>query len=159
PGWEEPWSLPLVPSWRELAGSQPIEVTAVQWAAITEALLEDLAPLDAERFGVADAAELNANPRREVTRIAEFLGLEWEPALAANIGGFGALAPPDVGGSSLPGLRVALPRTTTAAAKARELIARPLGAPRFGPSPSLESPLRSVHTPSFAELLATLGSS
>jgi uncharacterized protein (TIGR03032 family) len=159
PGWEGPWSLPLVPGWSDLAGSEPVEVCAAQWAAITEALLEDLGPLEPERFGVADAAELQANPRREVTRLAEFLGLEWEPALAEGISGFATLAPPDVGGRSMPGLRAALPRTRAAAERACALIARPIGAPRFGPSPSMESPLRSVHTPSFAELLATLGSS
>src|SRR5439155_16608328 len=39
PGWSEPpWSLLLVPGWRELVGRPPAEIVTTQWATATEVL-------------------------------------------------------------------------------------------------------------------------
>src|SRR5262249_44245135 len=43
PGWEgPPWSLPLVPGWRELSGRPLPEIVTEQWLRLTQTLLDDL---------------------------------------------------------------------------------------------------------------------
>ncbi len=77
PGWPgPPWSLLLIPGWRELAGQPVAEIAVEQWLATTRVLLEDLEELPPERWCVADHAALAADPSSEVARICAFLELE-----------------------------------------------------------------------------------
>lgn len=161
PGWEgPPWSFPLVPGWRDLRGKSPAEVVVEQWMRITAGLLSDLQQLPPERWGVADEAALTEQPRRELARVSEFLGIEWGGGLEAAAERLRAqaeaLQPPDLGGQAQE-LERLLPRTDGLARQARAWVAVPL-ASQQAQDPGA-SPLRSVYTGSMPRLLGGLRSS
>jgi uncharacterized protein (TIGR03032 family) len=86
PGWTgPPWSLLLVPGWRELAGRELSEIAARQWAATTERLLDDLEALPSERWCVANYGRLVSEPQAEIERLCGFLGLAWDRELTAPL--------------------------------------------------------------------------
>src|SRR6185437_6093047 len=50
PDWKGlPWSMTLIPGWRDLIGKPLPEIVAVQWRTITGVLLDDLAALPTDR--------------------------------------------------------------------------------------------------------------
>jgi uncharacterized protein (TIGR03032 family) len=156
-GWDgPPWSLPLIPGWRELAG-EPLEAIVVeQWRAITETALDDLGALGGESWLAADHGALLAEPRTELRRICEALGIRYDQALISpfeDVARVQAAAAP----APEPGLAQALPRAEAAAARVRAFLASP-GAPDQRGAVG-ESPLRSVFTESFQRGLELLGSS
>jgi len=82
PGWSgPPWSLLLVPGWRELAGKPVAEIVAAQWQATTGLLLDDLAALPAERVTVARYDALLADPQAEISRLCAAVGFAWDQSL------------------------------------------------------------------------------
>jgi uncharacterized protein (TIGR03032 family) len=82
PGWSgPPWSLALIPGWRELAGRPLPEIAARQWQTITEQLLADLEALPAERWCVASYGALVSRPQEEIERLCRFLGCGWDRTL------------------------------------------------------------------------------
>ena len=82
PDWKSlPWSLLLVPGWRELDGRALHEIVAAQWEATTRILLGDLESLPADRCHVVRYDTLLANPAGEVTRLCQALGLGWDRSL------------------------------------------------------------------------------
>jgi uncharacterized protein (TIGR03032 family) len=86
PGWTgPPWSLLLVPGWRELASLPLPEIAARQWEAATRLLLDDLEALPAERWCVANYGRLVVDPQAEVERLCGFLDLDWDRPLAAPL--------------------------------------------------------------------------
>ncbi len=79
PGWSGlPWSLLLIPGWRELIGHSLPEIVATQWETTTRILLDDLAAIAADRCHVVRYDALLANPGAEVARLAETLGFGWD---------------------------------------------------------------------------------
>ena len=77
PGWwGEPWSFPLIPGWRELAGRPLHEVAAVQWLTIEQLIREDLAQAGMPSSLVTYEA-LVADPVAEITRVASELDVPW----------------------------------------------------------------------------------
>lgn len=86
PGWAgPPWSLLLVPGWRELIGRPLIEVVAHQWAITMDVLLDDLEALPQERVVAIDYAALLANPAKTIERLAGRLDLDWDQPLGAEL--------------------------------------------------------------------------
>lgn len=86
PGWTgPPWSLLLVPGWRELVGRPLSEVVSHQWARTTDTLLDDLEALPPERVAALDYAEFLADPQAGAERLAAFAGLEWDRALGSTL--------------------------------------------------------------------------
>jgi hypothetical protein len=86
PGWgEPPWSLLLVPGWRELVGKPVHEIVAAQWQATTRILLDDLAALPAERWTSIRYDAFVDDPQREITRLCEQLELDWDQALGGAL--------------------------------------------------------------------------
>ncbi len=82
PGWSgPPWSLLLVPGWRDLIGQSLAEIVAAQWAATTSCILDDLESLPGERVCVARYDALLADPESELERLAAALGLGWDRPL------------------------------------------------------------------------------
>ena len=162
PGWDgDPWSLLLVPGWRGLRGLPLEEVVAWQWAITTRHLLDDLEVLPPERWCVASYDDLVERPAEEIARLRHFLGLGWDHELAAR-----TVTPPDPGTAATVG--GVLPEVQAQMERARDLFARrPRAAPPAGilvpaPAPTADpgsrgSPLRSVHTESFPQILAQLG--
>jgi hypothetical protein len=86
PGWTGlPWSLLLVPGWRDLIGRPLPEIVAAQWATTTRILLDDLAALPPERCHVARYDAFVTDPATEVARLCDVLGLDWDRALDAAL--------------------------------------------------------------------------
>jgi hypothetical protein len=86
PGWSGlPWSLVLVPGWRDLAGKPLHEIVAHQWAATTQALLDDLGALPPERRLLVRYDAFLAAPEAEVRRLCTALELEWDMVLTDEL--------------------------------------------------------------------------
>ena len=82
PHWDGlPWSLLLVPGWRELSGQSLEAIVAAQWEITTRTLLDDLDALPPERVHVAHYAALTAEPANEVARLCAALDLGWDQPL------------------------------------------------------------------------------
>ena len=173
PGWDGvPWSLLLVPGWRGLRGLPLEEVVAWQWEITTRHLLDDLETLAPERWCVASYDDLVERPAEEIARLCHFLGLGWDHELAART----VTLPDPATATVVDGL---LPKVQAQSERARDLFARrpralpPAGIPvpastrvaeNAGPNAartadhgSPASPLRSVHTESFPQILTQLG--
>ncbi len=86
PGWiGMPWSLLLIPGWRELIGRPLEEVVAVQWETTTRLLLDDLSACPPDRCHKIRYDEFLAAPAAEMTRLCGALGLEWDRPLDAGL--------------------------------------------------------------------------
>ena len=78
PGWTGlPWSLLLVPGWRELIGQPLPRIVAAQWSTTTRLMLDDLEQLPRERWIVTAYDRFLADPQGEAQRICKAHGLEW----------------------------------------------------------------------------------
>ncbi|MEO9079372.1 MAG: sulfotransferase [Rhodanobacter sp.] len=82
PGWTGlPWSMLLVPGWRDLVGRPLGEIVAAQWRITTSILLDDLGSLPPERCHVTRYDALLADPAKEVQRLCAALDLDWDLAI------------------------------------------------------------------------------
>jgi uncharacterized protein (TIGR03032 family) len=165
PGWDgPPWSLPLIPGWRELRGASLERVVVTQWSAISEQLLDDLEALAPERWAVTDLASLFADPRAELRRLCGFLEIAYDQALLTPVE-VARRALDEAAPRAIPELAAELRATDAVAARWRELMATPAPTPTSTPVPTGsstgpgESPFRSVSTPSFSLLLSDTGGS
>jgi uncharacterized protein (TIGR03032 family) len=164
PDWPgPPWSMPLVPGWRDLAGRPLPEIVTEQWLRLTGTLLDDLEGLPPERWCVTDFKALLNDPMRELERICEFVAIEASEEVTRPLRSLRdqlAVSDGDDSGKAPPELQELLPRTEKLAERSRELLARPKKPPRTAKwSAPADSPLRSVYTQSFPEFLNQLGSS
>jgi uncharacterized protein (TIGR03032 family) len=163
PGWEgPPWSLPLVPGWRELAGRPLPEIVTEQWVRLTATVLDDLEALPPERWCVTDFKSLLNDPKRELERIGEFVEIDASEEVTRPLRSLrDQLAVSDGEDEEVPAeLQELLPRTEQLAERSRELLARPTTPPRTAKwSAPADSPLRSVYTQNFPEFLNQLQSS
>ena len=81
PGWTgPPWSLLLVPGWRELIGQPLHNIVAAQWRTTTRLLLDDLEQLPADRWTVARYESLVSDPEAEIRRLCRAVSLDWDRA-------------------------------------------------------------------------------
>lgn len=79
PGWSgPPWSLLLVPGWRELVGRPLHEIVAAQWSATTRILIADLEALPRELVTIARYDALIAGPAAEISRLCAATELDWD---------------------------------------------------------------------------------
>ncbi len=86
PGWKgHPWSLLLVPGWRDLQGLPLPEIAARQWKITMETLLGDLAGVPRERVHSIDYDEFVAEPQPAIAQLAASLGLGWDRALGTTL--------------------------------------------------------------------------
>lgn len=86
PGWPAPpWSLLLVPGWRELIGKELPEIVARQWAAAMECLLDDLRGLPFERCCSVAFDRLLCQPQAEIQRLCDWMGVEWDRTLTTPL--------------------------------------------------------------------------
>lgn len=128
PGWSGyPWSLLLVPGWRELVGKPLPEVVAHQWARTTDILLDDLRAIPPERLRVVEHDRFVSDPEATVAPLARALGLGWDRPL-------GKVLPLSKTTVSQPGpekwrrlereIEAVMPIVAEADARAREFVAR-----------------------------------
>ena len=86
PGWSgHPWSMLLVPGWRELKGLPLPEIAAQQWKTTVETLLDDLSTIPADRVRSVDYDEFVASPERVITDLAASLDLAWDRPLGTSL--------------------------------------------------------------------------
>lgn len=163
PDWPgPPWSLLLVPEWRDLAGRDLPEIVVEQWARTTQTVLDDLEQLPPERWCVADWKALSNDPKHEVERICGFVGLDVDEKVTLPMRALrDEIAGGDTAGNMEEGPFADLrERTEPLAERARELMAKPRSStPNAASSTRADSPLRSVFTGSFPQILEQLGSS
>ena len=86
PGWTGyPWSLLLIPGWRDLIG-QPLPVVAAhQWATTTNILLDDLTALPTERLRVVEHDAFLRTPNDIAGALARSLSLDWDRELGSEL--------------------------------------------------------------------------
>lgn len=86
PGWTGyPWSMLLVPGWRELIGQQLPVIVARQWAITTQTLLDDLEALTADRVRAVTYQSLIDGPQAQLQRLTADLGLDWDRRLGSAL--------------------------------------------------------------------------
>ena len=86
PGWTGlPWSLLLVPGWRDLIGQPLARVVAEQWNRTTQVLLDDLEQLPAGSWTVANYDALVTDPNAEIRRLCAAHGLAWDSVLPQSL--------------------------------------------------------------------------
>lgn len=86
PGWPgPPWSLLLVPGWRDLADKPLPEIVAAQWQATMRCMLDDLAELPPGRVHVARYDALLADPCAEIARLCAALDFVWDRPFDADL--------------------------------------------------------------------------
>jgi hypothetical protein len=86
PGWTgQPWSLLLVPGWRELIGRPLPEIVAHQWATTTNILLDDLERLPRERVRAISHADFVGTPQDSTEALARSLDLGWDRQLSEKL--------------------------------------------------------------------------
>jgi uncharacterized protein (TIGR03032 family) len=175
PGWDgAPWSLALTPEWRKLRGAALPEIVADQWSKVQTTLLNDLQRLAPERVCAIDYAGLIQDPAAVLAAVSEFAQIDLDKPPTPLPLSSTTLTPPDPEKwrRHEEVLAPVLARTELVAARARDLLAR--HDPRRdqsttqrrqaqpsavgSPAPA-ESPLRSVSTQSFAQVLDAIDSS
>ncbi len=76
PGWTgQPWSLLLVPGWRDLIGKPLHHIVAYQWATTSKLLLDALESLDANRIEKVRYETFVSRPQAEINRLCDSFGL------------------------------------------------------------------------------------
>lgn len=86
PGWPTtPWSLLLVPGWRELAPLSLPEIVARQWAATMTILLDDLEALPTGRVVSVAYDDLLAAPQATLASLAARVDLGWDRVLTGAL--------------------------------------------------------------------------
>ncbi|MGR8934575.1 MAG: sulfotransferase family protein [Gammaproteobacteria bacterium] len=86
PGWQgEPWSLLLIPGWRELNGAPLEEIAAAQWQTVNNVLLDDLAALPDDQWCMVDYDQFLAAPQQTAEALARFCGLRWDACLETKL--------------------------------------------------------------------------
>lgn len=83
PDWpsHQPWSLLLVPGWRELIAQPLHQIVRVQWERTLNDILDQLEPLPRERWSALDYADFLKDPATEIQRICTALDLKWDREL------------------------------------------------------------------------------
>jgi uncharacterized protein (TIGR03032 family) len=153
----------LIPGWQELAGRELPEIVARQWTTTAGIVLDDLEALPPERWAITDYARLLDEPREELRRLCQFLGIRYDQALLSPLElarhGQAQLAEKQ---RNEPGPEVTgvLSQTDELAARAGEWLGdTSRSRARAAATAQGDSPLRSVHTGSFPDLVARAGGS
>lgn len=182
PGWEGiPWSLLLIPGWRELIGKSVQEICAAQWEYTTNKILDDLDRVAPGRWTVANYHRLVADPTSEVARLCRFAQLPWDDPLVGPLPlSRHTLTPPapDKWKRNATELREVLGAVAKTAERANAISGGPVPTPTRSTDPlatsahegtttgsvapdgavdQAEHPMASVHTSSVPELLGKAG--
>lgn len=167
PGWEgPPWSLVLVPGWRESTGRPLAEIVAHQWSTATRILLDDLETLPPDSWSVASYDALVSEPQQEIERLAAFVDVGWDRVLTAPLPlSRTTLTKPAPdkwlrNGAEIDGISASIAEV---AERARELFARPPAQrSRVRPAVKDDAPkpaFRSVHTNTLPGVLQSVRAS
>lgn len=146
PGWTgSPWSLLLVPGWREWEGKPIAEVVVRQWEVATRTLLDDLEQLAPDSWCVASYDQLVASPQAEIERICRFLDIGWDRPLSEKLplSRHTISAPdPEKWRHNAAELRPVMPMAVETAERARQLFANAPAVRPAAPHSPAEAPRR-----------------
>jgi uncharacterized protein (TIGR03032 family) len=82
PGWQGlPWSLLLIPGWRQLAGRPLEEIAAAQYMAAHEQILQSLERLAPDRWTAVSYDQLVSDPQQTMLRLCRFADVGWDHQL------------------------------------------------------------------------------
>lgn len=81
----EPWSFLLTPGWEEVRRRPLAEIAAHQWRIANGTILDDLAALPRALWLLVRYADLIADPRPQIRRIADFADLTWDGLVEAHL--------------------------------------------------------------------------
>lgn len=82
PGWNgPPWSLLLIPGWRELIGRDLGEIAMRQWRDTNAAILDDLAALPESDWCAVSYESFLADPASEMERLCAFAGVPYSDSM------------------------------------------------------------------------------
>lgn len=96
PGWQgPPWSLLLIPGWRDLPADDLAMVAASQWQAAHDAILDSIEALDGERVRTVHYEDLRADPAPVIAELCDFLEIAPPPAVSELPLSRHTLTPPD----------------------------------------------------------------
>lgn len=86
-GWQgPPWSLLLIPGWRDLAGRALPEIAVQQWAAANATILDDLAALPKDDWCVVRYEDFLADPARALEGLTAFIEIPYGAGLRKRAG-------------------------------------------------------------------------
>lgn len=86
PNWTNiPWSLLLVPGWRDLDVLDLPEIVAHQWARTSTILLEDLTALPPTNLLGVDYADLIADPSSSIGKLCDALNIDRPSDIGASL--------------------------------------------------------------------------
>lgn len=87
PGWtgRHPWSLLLVPGWRDLSSLPLPQIVAHQWAITTDLLLDDLEKIPKDRLRGVTYSDLLARPQQTLLALTASLDLSWDQSLGPKL--------------------------------------------------------------------------
>ena len=168
PGWAGlPWSLVLVPGWRDVIGKPLEEIVAHQWIEATRTMLDDLEALPADSWSVISYDELTTEPQKAIERVCAFVDIAWDRRLTAPLplSKTTLTAPePDKWRRNGDLIEKIAERIQPTAERARDLFARPpaqrvrVVTPPPPPKPTV-APYRSRHTNTLPQILGEIRSS
>ncbi len=82
PGWKGlPWSLLLIPGWRDLIGAPLQEIAMRQWRDTNDTILSDLADLPRADWTAVDYDVLKENPEATLRRLCAFMDIPFGDAM------------------------------------------------------------------------------
>jgi uncharacterized protein (TIGR03032 family) len=86
PGWDgPPWSLLLIPGWKELRGRSIPEIAAAQWVAAHRAIMDGLEQIPSERWSAVRYTDLLAQTEEQVARLCRCVDVRPPEALPAKL--------------------------------------------------------------------------
>ena len=74
------WCLVLPPGWRQVVDKALEDITAFQWASANQTALDDLTSLPPDRWCSVSYADLTKEPAKQLRRLCDFAGLEYNGA-------------------------------------------------------------------------------
>jgi hypothetical protein len=84
PDWNgAPWSLLLIPGWRELNGADPAKIAMHQWRDTNRIILDDLKAMPREDWCAVSYEQLLSNPQQVLQKLCAFAGIEYDERLQA----------------------------------------------------------------------------
>jgi hypothetical protein len=84
PGWQgRPWSLLLIPGWRELIGAEPARVAMRQWQTTNATILDDLSALPSGDWCAMRHEDFVSDPAGTLEQLSAFIGIPYGAGLRA----------------------------------------------------------------------------
>ena len=172
PDWNGlPWSLLLIPGWRDLPHDDVAAIAAAQWESTHRIMLDDLAQVPDERICSVRYEDFIANTQSEIERLCQFAGICWDEEIEASLPlSQHTLTAPDVNKwkKNASVLAPVLPSVEGTAERASEFVRTHCQQPPMPRSElppvtpqqqgvSTEEDLRSVHTTSCVSIFQQLG--